>query len=429
MKTCVVLIIFVIFSVPLIAVQNFTVNDADDIAVSGYQERSFTAPGYPLITVSRQLFPGWEWISLNVTLEDMSLNNVLASLEESAQHCKSQTQASLFYDDLGWYGSMISINNFELYQISLIEPAIWEVTGLPVDPQSTVYQFYQGWNFISYSPQTPEEINYALANLGNDGNTIHSQTAFADYIPDVGWVGTLNTLEPLAGYKLEIQNATTFTFPLPSDNIFTGSDPEWIHEFDYRAYECNGTMVLSTEDHVLPGKIYALCNGEIRGCSETLILDDVLGRNFYVLMVYGNPSSEEEYTLFYQYPDTKTMYELDYSFIFQPGMKAGNFLFPIIITLPEEEHYELPEFNHELTIFPNPFNPETTINFNLTVQSNIKLDIYNLKGQFVETLVNSTLPAGTHTCTWNPQSTSSGIYFLKAQINDQLQIKKLTLIK
>jgi Secretion system C-terminal sorting domain len=394
-----------------------------------YQEISLTEAENPLITVSRQLLPGREWISINVTDDDMSPDNVLASLGENAHAIKSQMQSAIYYSGMGWYGSLSNFSNFELYQITMEQPAMWEFSGLPLDPQTTDYELWHGWNYISFAPQAPEEINFALAGLGDNGITIRSQTEFADYFPGIGWQGTLTTLEPLHGYKLQMQNATSFTYPLPLENYLPDSQPDWLCEFDYRAFDYNGTMVLATEDNFLPGKIYAICNNEIRGCSETLILSDVFGRNFYSIMVYGNQSSNDKYTLFYQYPDTKAMFELDYSFTFQPDMKAGNFLFPIMITLPYEEHNELPEIHSELTIFPNPFNPEATISFNLPTQSEVKLAIYNLKGQLVETLINSNMQPGTHTTTWAPQSTSSGIYLLKLQHDKNQEVRKLILLK
>ncbi|MCD4796026.1 MAG: T9SS type A sorting domain-containing protein [Candidatus Cloacimonetes bacterium] len=86
--------------------------------------------------------------------------------------------------------------------------------------------------------------------------------------------------------------------------------------------------------------------------------------------------------------------------------------------------------------YPNPFNPTTTISFNLTAENaeNAELEIYNLKGQKVKTLVNEKLNAGQHSVSWsgndeNGRSVSSGIYFYKLKAGDFEQTKKMMLLK
>ena len=69
--------------------------------------------------------------------------------------------------------------------------------------------------------------------------------------------------------------------------------------------------------------------------------------------------------------------------------------------------------------YPNPFNPETTIGFNLPEVSDVILTIYNIQGQVIETLVNSRLNAGAHRATWNPRDISGGIYFYKLVARDE----------
>lgn len=67
---------------------------------------------------------------------------------------------------------------------------------------------------------------------------------------------------------------------------------------------------------------------------------------------------------------------------------------------------------------PNPFNPSTTINYSIAEDSFVSLDIYNIKGQLIRTLVAQTQPAGQHSVEWNGKdnqgkNVSSGIYLYK----------------
>ena len=84
--------------------------------------------------------------------------------------------------------------------------------------------------------------------------------------------------------------------------------------------------------------------------------------------------------------------------------------------------------------YPNPFNPETTISFDLPESGEIKLEIFNIKGQKVITLISDQLSAGEHSITWNGKDSNnkrvgSGIYFYKLKAGDYQKVKKMVLLK
>ena len=84
--------------------------------------------------------------------------------------------------------------------------------------------------------------------------------------------------------------------------------------------------------------------------------------------------------------------------------------------------------------FPNPFNPETTIKYNLAEGTNVSLRIYNVVGQVVRTLVAEPQSAGRYTVRWNGTddrgvSVSSGIYFYEIRSSGFQDVKKLMLLK
>ena len=79
--------------------------------------------------------------------------------------------------------------------------------------------------------------------------------------------------------------------------------------------------------------------------------------------------------------------------------------------------------------FPNPFSSSTNISFSLPHPEKVKIQIYNLKGQLVETLLDEQKPAGNHTMEWNAEQMSSGIYFIKLITEDKHIIQKVVVIK
>ena len=80
--------------------------------------------------------------------------------------------------------------------------------------------------------------------------------------------------------------------------------------------------------------------------------------------------------------------------------------------------------------YPNPFNPVTTIQYELTTSEAVELSIYNLKGQKIATLVNTSQNAGHHTALWDAKGQSSGIYFYRLTTGSGFtETKTMVLIK
>ncbi|MCA0389594.1 MAG: peptidoglycan DD-metalloendopeptidase family protein [Bacteroidetes bacterium] len=79
--------------------------------------------------------------------------------------------------------------------------------------------------------------------------------------------------------------------------------------------------------------------------------------------------------------------------------------------------------------FPNPFNPETVINFTLIEQSVVKGTVYDVMGREIVTLINSELPAGNHSITFEATNLPSGIYLLRLIAGKNQSIIKMTLSK
>lgn len=78
---------------------------------------------------------------------------------------------------------------------------------------------------------------------------------------------------------------------------------------------------------------------------------------------------------------------------------------------------------------PNPFNPKTTISFLVPDSTRITLEIFNVTGQRVTTLVDTTLGAGHYSYSWDATGRESGIYFYKVCSTEQCITKKMVLIK
>jgi hypothetical protein len=84
--------------------------------------------------------------------------------------------------------------------------------------------------------------------------------------------------------------------------------------------------------------------------------------------------------------------------------------------------------------YPNPFNPVTTINFNIPGEMHVRLAIYGMDGRRIAVLVDETLVAGPHEAVWRGRDETgrpvgSGVYFSKLLAGSQSQVRKMTLMK
>ncbi len=83
----------------------------------------------------------------------------------------------------------------------------------------------------------------------------------------------------------------------------------------------------------------------------------------------------------------------------------------------------------ELTVFPNPFNNETRITFDVPSAGNAKIEVFDVTGRIVETLVDSRLEAGTHSYKFGGDRLASGVYFVRGNVSGLMKTAKLVLLK
>ena len=80
-------------------------------------------------------------------------------------------------------------------------------------------------------------------------------------------------------------------------------------------------------------------------------------------------------------------------------------------------------------VYPNPFNPSASVSFTIPDFGRVRLDVYDVKGSLVETLIDETMRPGHHKYAWRPEGLSSGVYFLKLVSGAQEFTQKVTYLK
>ncbi|MEN3038280.1 MAG: T9SS type A sorting domain-containing protein, partial [Candidatus Kryptonium sp.] len=79
--------------------------------------------------------------------------------------------------------------------------------------------------------------------------------------------------------------------------------------------------------------------------------------------------------------------------------------------------------------YPNPFNSSTNIEFDIPVESNVKFEVFDVKGKKIAELINGKLKAGRYSVIVNFNDLPSGVYFYRLIANDFVGVKKMVLVK
>ncbi|MBN2828782.1 MAG: T9SS type A sorting domain-containing protein, partial [Candidatus Cloacimonetes bacterium] len=111
----------------------------------------------------------------------------------------------------------------------------------------------------------------------------------------------------------------------------------------------------------------------------------------------------------------------------QVVINAIDLILPLAVS--NEEHVNNIPNVIDVNNYPNPFNPQTSIAYTLKNSGDVKLSVYNVKGQKVDTLVNERQTAGEHTIVWDATSNASGVYFLRLESGSNSVTRKMMMIK
>ncbi|MCF7920534.1 MAG: T9SS type A sorting domain-containing protein [Candidatus Cloacimonetes bacterium] len=194
------------------------------------------------------------------------------------------------------------------------------------------------------------------------------------------------------------------------------------------------------EEGEKPIEIAIFVDDECKGAA--VIKDDQVQLNAYILNDPTIELKDLEFELWF--PQRGGVIQVDnYAyrnndtghFVSQKAVVAdcGHFL-QVSFRDEDLENGSLPEVTSLKGNSPNPFNPETKIEFELANDSSVKLDVYNIKGQHVRSLINESLPAARHDVIWNGknnlgQEVSSGVYFYVLQADGLTLSHKMLLLK
>ena len=375
---------------------------------------------------------GANLVSFHALPDDVSVGNVMESLGDAVTGVIGEGVAASPNPVLGWVGSLSEISRTSGYWIKLNTAIPIEITGAtPSDPNLS-YDLHYGANLISFpipgsvsvGDGIPDDVEGFFTGVIGEG-------VAASPNPVLGWVGSLSEFEGTKGYWAKVDGAFEFSFNLSNASNNRQSSYEGLNDtynftqstqqafYFIENLDANiqkGDWILAYNDDVLVGA--RQWNG---------IFTDIpaMGYDSYATAGYCQDNDIPKIV----WVDSDGNENLLVGDI--PGW-SNNELFYISLELDSNS---LVPTDYSLSQnYPNPFNPSTTISFSLPSDNHTILNIYDISGKLINTLLDKNMKSGYHNVSWDGkdlygQEVSTGAYVYTLSTNDMSLSGKMILLK
>ena len=157
--------------------------------------------------------PLYTWFSVNVNPGNMNLGTLFSTPPPNTKII-GQTNFAIWTGS-SWQGNLTQIDPKKGYIMYVEQPYNVSILGVPIDPISNPISLGVPWTWIGYLPQIPLSVGTALQNTSPywvNNESIKNQTQFALFNIN-NWMGSLTTLYPGSGYKVQVSSPKVLTYP------------------------------------------------------------------------------------------------------------------------------------------------------------------------------------------------------------------------
>ncbi len=378
------------------------------------------------VDYSVDLHAGANLISLWAFPEDNSVAGIMADLGDNATGVIGEGVAASHLGGGTWVGSLSELSPTSGYWVKVNGADVLDVSeATPSDP-ATVYELHTGANLISFpfggsiglSDGIPDDVEPSFIGVIGEG-------VAASQIAPYTWVGSLSSWDGTKGYWAKVEEALSFSFNAPA---LSREDEESSDiPFEYEQSMEQAFYFIKNVEGAEFGDWILAYNGEVLvGAREWQgAYTDVPA------MGYDNRAETAGYCVngivpsFYLV-DSTTGETTKLTGLIEEWSSNGIYS---VETLSPVSETVIPETVNLDAAYPNPFNPETTIQYSVNTDGAVELVIVDMNGRIVSTLQNGFQNAGVHTHTWNAENQPSGVYFAKLTSGGTVQTTKLLLLK
>ncbi|MFH1852943.1 MAG: T9SS type A sorting domain-containing protein [Candidatus Neomarinimicrobiota bacterium] len=133
----------------------------------------------------------------------------------------------------------------------------------------------------------------------------------------------------------------------------------------------------------------------------------------------------------YQYSDSAVLPGVEYGYRLGDVDYGGNLTWHQTVQVTvhaAEQPTQATEFGLHRA-YPNPFNPAVTLGYDITSDNQTILQVFNVRGQLVATLVDEYQPANSYSLAWQPNTLSAGVYLVRLQSGGMVNVQKVVYVK
>ena len=389
------------------------------------------------VTHTYTLTDGWSWDSYSVLpFEATDAEVFFAPVIDDMVIAKSQTAYLI--------GAMPLRDSFlmdsqEAYMVNMGNEATLTVTGKRIDPTYSML-LDEGWNWTGYYGNGEQDAFDAFDPIADDVLIVKGYGTVMMYDSPVGPINTIGDVIVDEGYLVSLVAASEFVWPDASvvgrsAHVDITAPAEHFTYTETANFEPVIVSFTNLDAYQIPvgSEIGIFVDGECVGATQ-YIGGEILPISAWevdsdnLTMEFRFWNGENEATIsevnYLEFANWDTSGELDASSVCGVEVNA--------IAL---SRFEVPANFALHANYPNPFNPVTTIGYDLPDEAQVKISVFDILGREVSVLVNGVIEAGYHQAVWNgmdhsSNALSSGVYFYQLQVNGEvLNTQKMMLLK
>ncbi len=364
----------------------------------------------------------WTWVSFYVYNNNFSnLKEALKTMSPvSGDMLKSASSFAQYSSDFGWSGTLKALNYKEMFKLNSASEKSFSISGVKLISDTISINIVSGWNWLGFPSQKQVGVKEALSSLTLSTNDIiKSQQKFAVYDNVIGWMGSLDYLEPGKGYMINVSKAGKLTISGSSTKsalIMDDGLPK------YPTTANNMTMIAELD---VPNSesynLYAYHTDTLCGAAVPI---RVLERSLYFISINSDPGSK----IMFKIDDKYNELTINEQFTFKDNEHYGTISDPVKLSVLTSKVVNSNE-NVGCNVYPNPFRNILNVNLNIKNSEEVNIILYDISGHAIFETGKLTYPAGQHTIYMDKSIVGlpTGVYIIK--VMSQTNAESFKIIK
>lgn len=377
---------------------------------------------------------GWNWISFNLATQ--TLNDVNATLGNGSWTANDEVKSSTATDsysakEKSWRGSLSKeggFNNRSMYMLNSSKDQVLSLSGTVIDVNSNPITVNENWNYIGYLPAGNMTLKEALADYpAVKGDVLKSQTGFAMYSENNGWIGNLTYMEANKGYMLYRtpgNGDATFKYPVTQGSLANvrSNQPSTRAAADAPLavnatildagtyYAENMSVVAVTEsDFTLEAgdNVMAYVNGELRGIAHGVSVDEDSAPVLFINIV----GDKEAPVAFVVERDEEVIAATGPVFSYSPNAVVGTTEKPFMLSFEKTDK--------GVSVYPTLFESNLNISVVNPEATTVEIAIYDSAGQMVMKHAKENISHGMFHKDWDGSKLTNGVYLVCVIVNGE----------